>query len=161
MATTALIGVVVKPQDRGRLIEPNFELLGKDIHTELREPEFHVTEIEETTKIISIYHHYDGYPEELGETLLNEFNDYEKALNIMSFGDASSINDDSAKFYNSWRAGEPWEYTSHRQFESEQDFEEAIENYYYLFNDGKWFVKKYEGEDWVELVKVLDGEADI
>ena len=52
MATNAFIGIVVKPQDRGRLIEPNIELLGKPFETDIREPEFYVTEIEETTEVI-------------------------------------------------------------------------------------------------------------
>ena len=161
MATNAFIGIVVKPQDRGRLIEPNIELLGKPYDTDIREPEFYVTEIEETTEVIRIYHHYDGYPEMLGETLVKEFNDYEKVMNLVAFGDASSINGESARFYNSWR-GDSWEYTQPNQDSSVEEYMELELAYLYLFKDGKWYVKYSPSDsDWVELVKVLDNEAEV
>lgn len=162
MATRSFIGVVVNPQDKGKFIEPNIVLLGKGISSDFDEPEFHRTTIENTTEVIRIYHHWDGYPEGVGETLLSEFNTYEKALNLMSFGDASSINGVDATFYNSWRAGEDWDYTKPKQFESVQEFEsKSNEEYIYLFKDGKWFVKDYYADDpeWKELAKVLDHEA--
>jgi hypothetical protein len=34
--------------------------------------------------------------------------------------------------------------------------------YLYLFKDGKWYVKYSPSDsDWVELVKVLDNEAEV
>ena len=86
MATRSFIGVVVNPQDKGKFIEPNIVLLGKGISSDFDEPEFHRTTIENTTEVIRIYHHWDGYPEGVGDTLLSEFNTYEKALNLMSGG---------------------------------------------------------------------------
>ena len=77
----------------------------------------------------------------------------------MSFGDASSINGVDATFYNSWRAGEDWDYTKPKQFETVQEFEsKSNEEYIYLFKDGKWFVKDYYADDpeWKELAKVLE-----
>ena len=89
MATNAFIGIVVKPQDKRDLLSLTSNFSESRL-TDIREPEFYVTEIEETTEVIRIYHHYDGYPEMLGETLVKEFNDYEKVMNLVAFGDASS-----------------------------------------------------------------------
>ena len=67
MATRSFIGVVVNPQDNGKTISPSLELLGKDIESHLEEPEFHDTVIEDSTKVIRIYHHWDGYPDGVGK----------------------------------------------------------------------------------------------
>lgn len=161
MATRSFIGVVVNPLDKGKIIEPNLELLGKGITSNFDEPEFHATTIADDTEVIRIYHHWDGYPDGVGETLLNKFNTYEKALNLMSFGDASSINGVDATFYNSWRTGEDWDFVKPRQYKSEQEFDEkSTEEYTYLFKDGKWYVKDRYADDpeFVELAKVVDNE---
>ena len=133
MATRSFIGVVVNPQDNGKTISPSLELLGKDIESFLNEAEFHDTLIEDSTKVIRIYHHWDGYPDGVGKTLLEEFNSYEKAINLMSFGDASDICGTNAVFYNSWREGEDWKHTKPRQYTSEGEYEAlADEDYAYL-----------------------------
>lgn len=157
MATRAFIGVVVNPQDKGKTIEPNLELLGKAIHTQLiGSPEFHKTKINETTEVICIYHHNDGSPCSLGETLLDEFNSYDKALNLVSFGDASTINGYSATFYNSWREGESWENTKPTQCDSIDEYREMCdEPYTYIFKDEKWYVREWN-EDWKELEDIIN-----
>ena len=119
MATRSYIAVVIKTEDKGRVITPDLVLLGKGICSNLKEPVFHNTTLE--NGIISIYHHWDGYPDGVGQTLLDEFNDYEKALNLVSFGDASSINGVDATFYNSWRGGEDWDFTQPKQYQDEDD----------------------------------------
>lgn len=160
MATRSFIGVVVNPQDNGKTISPSLELLGKDIESFLKEAEFHDTVIEDSTKVIRIYHHWDGYPDGVGKTLLDEFNSYEKALNLMSFGDASTINGTTAVFYNSWREGEDWKYTKPRQYTTEKEYEAlADQEYAYLFKDGKWYVKNCwsdEDSDWKAVEEVIE-----
>ena len=160
MATRSFIGVVVNPQDNGKTISPSLELLGKDIESHLEKPEFHDTVIEDTTKVIRIYHHWDGYPDGVGLTLLEEFNSYEKAINLIAFGDASSITGTNAVFYNSWRDGEDWKITKPRQYASEQSYEESCdEDYAYLFKDGKWYVKNCwsdEDSDWKAVEEVIE-----
>ena len=156
MATRSFIGVVVNPQDKGKAIEPSLELLGKEIETTLENPELHTTTIDESTEVIRIYHHWDGYPSGVGKTLLEEFNSYEKAINLIAFGDASTINGTNAVFYNSWREGEDWKHTKPRQYTSEQAYEDSCdEDYAYLFKDGKWYVKncwaEKGGAEWQEL----------
>ena len=156
MATRSFIGVVIKPEDKGRVITPNLELLGKGICSDLKEPVFHSTTLEKG--IISIYHHWDGYAEGVGQTLLDEFNDYEKALNLVSFGDASSINGVDATFYNSWREGEDWDFTQPRQHDDEDQFmEKCKEVYLYLFKDGEWWMYAWYADypEWIPLASVL------
>lgn len=159
MATRSFIGVVVNPQDNGKTISPSLELLGKDIESFLKEAEFHDTVIENSTKVIRIYHHWDGYPDGVGQTLLDEFNSYEKAINLIAFGDASDINGTTAVFYNSWREGEDWKRTKPRQYASEQAYEESCdEDYAYLFKDDKWYVKNCwsdEDTDWKAVEEVI------
>ena len=160
MATRSFIGVVVNSQDNGKTISPSLELLGKDIESFLAEAEFHDTVIEDSTKVIRIYHHWDGYPDGVGQTLLEEFNSYEKAINLIAFGDASSIVGTDATFYNSWREGEDWKITKPRQYTSEQAYEESCnEDYAYLFKDGKWYVKNCwsdENTDWKAVEEVIE-----
>lgn len=160
MATRSFIGVVVNPQDNGKTIAPSLEVLGKDIESFLKEAEFHDTVIEDSTKVIRIYHHWDGYPDGVGKTLLEEFNSYEKAINLIAFGDASDINGTTAVFYNSWREGEDWKHTKPRQYTSEQAYEESCdEDYAYLFKDGKWYVKNCwsdEDTDWKAVEEVIE-----
>lgn len=49
----------------------------------------------------SIYCHYDGDPEGVGKSLHAHYNTYEKISNLISYGDASSIEDliEESTFY--------------------------------------------------------------
>ena len=158
MSTASFIGVVINPQDKGTTIEPNQKLFGKEIEIKHDNPVFHSTVIDESTDIIRIYHHFDGQPNRLGNTLLNEFDTYEKAINLMSFGDASSINGELAIFYNTWRNTDEWDYTKPKQFKNEELFESnSAESYIYLFKDGRWLVKQCYScnPEWKELSEVV------
>lgn len=158
MYSSAYIGVVVKPQDRETIIKPSLELFGKDIESEFKIPSFRNTIIAEDTEVIRIYHNLDGNINRLGEVLLKDFNSYEKAMNLMAFGDANTIIEEKATFYNSWRNGEEWKYTKPKQFKSEKLFEsKSLESYIYLFKDGQWYVKKYFSYDnsWRLLTDIL------
>ena len=49
--------------------------------------------------ILSVYHHWDGYPEWLGVTLKEHFNTYEKASELIDGGNMGSCYSDNE--YNS------------------------------------------------------------
>jgi len=49
--------------------------------------------------ILSVYHHWDGYPEWLGVTLVEHFNTYEKASELIDGGNMGSCYSDNE--YNS------------------------------------------------------------
>ena len=40
--------------------------------------------------VLSVYHHWDGYPEWLGKTLVEQYNSKEKASELIDGGDMSS-----------------------------------------------------------------------
>ena len=66
-----------------------------DVDSDKRIPEKEIDKVpslELGARYIGIYHHWDGYPEGVGDTLVNKFNTYEDALNLMLYGDESSIN---------------------------------------------------------------------
>ena len=141
MATRSFIGVVVNPQDKGKFIEPNIVLLGKGISSDFDEPEFHRTTIENTTEVIRIYHHWDGYPEGVGEDLLRDFNSYDKALKLILEGDHSTP-------YESYTSkGEDW--VSNRPDQRTEPI--CYEEYLYVFKDGEWKMPT-EDDDYEDLV---------
>ena len=45
--------------------------------------------------ILSVYHHWDGYPEWLGVTLVEHYNTYEKASELIDGGNMSSCYSDN------------------------------------------------------------------
>ena len=152
MATRSNIAVRVKSEDKGKTMHFNVGLLpnGKSYNSSYKH------KIEDVTldkDYIQIYHHWDGYPDGVGRTLVNEFNDYEKALNLMLGGDASSINDEVVIQYCSWR-NEPWEDVKPTLL----DEPKLNEEYLYKFEDGKWWFKAYYEDDlkeWTDLAEYL------
>lgn len=107
-----------------------------------------------------IYCHFDGYVEGVGATLYDYHNTEDEAKEIISFGSASSIEKntnppenvyhdfdnkaDGISVYYHRDRGEDWEDTKPRYFDSEKSYwndSDIFIEYYYLFKDGKWFVR--------------------
>lgn len=119
----------------------------------------------ENGEVEYIYSHWDGYIEGVGATLLNYHNTYEKVKLLVSFGDASSIYENTmpepgqehsyenpvegVSIYYHRDRDEDWETVGTRTAKTEKDFWNSrgmwIE-YLYLFKDGKWFVSGHDGE---------------
>ena len=156
MATRSNIRVILKEEDRNKDMKFNPEMVnikdnawrGYRLETGLWE------EVNAGGKdAFIIYHHWDGYPEGVGKTLLNEYNDYDKALNLVLGGDASTINGGYEGY--ALREGENWEDIKPRAVDESYAY---MEEYDYMFKDGKWFVKSAYGDklnDWTELETVL------
>lgn len=86
---------------------------------------------------LQIYNHHDSYPSHLGRILLNHYNDYEKALNLVLAGDTSGVDENSTDAYvkyDSWGDVKP-EIID----EPYQD-----EQYLYVYEDGQWFIQGKE-----------------
>ena len=93
--------------------------------------------------ILSVYHHWDGYPQWLGVTLKNKFNTREKVAELIDGGDISCCDSDTdwdrnevephVQYYN-----DRGEKTEPRLDLNEDDFFENNEEYSYIFDDGKW-----------------------
>ena len=93
--------------------------------------------------ILSVYHHWDGYPEWLGVTLNKKFNTKDQVAELLDGGDISCIDSDTdwdrkecephVLYYNA-----RGEHTEPRLDENEQDFFDNNEEYAYIFEDGVW-----------------------
>lgn len=142
MSTRAHIIVKVRPEDKGKTMQHKEELLPKGYKygTWDKKKEFPEVKIGKTTNYLCIYHHWDGYPSGLGDTLLNNFDTYEKALNIVLGGDMSNINNHVASYFN---RGEDWKSIKPVQLRSKApkvNKETWCEYAYLLDEDNKWYV---------------------
>ena len=97
----------------------------------------------ETGNVLSVYHHWDGYPEWLGVTLKEKFNTYDKIAELIDGGDISCCDSDSdwnlekvdlhVQYYN-----DRGEKTEPRLDLTVEDYLDNGEEYAYLFENGKW-----------------------
>ena len=98
--------------------------------------------------ILSVYHHWDGYPQWLGVTLKAKFNTFEKVAELIDGGDMSSCdsNDDWDRkelgetrplYYN--ERGEKTEPRLDLNFDDYVNNANACEEFVYVFTaDSKW-----------------------
>ncbi len=156
MATRSYIRVILKEEDRNRDMKFNPEMI--KIENTWGDEQLDIepwTDINPEGKdALMIYHHWDGYPDGVGETLLSEYNDYDKALNLVLGGDVSTINDKYAPY--ALREGEEWEDVAPKAVDED---ELTNEDYEYMFKDGKWYVRSDWDRDmneWTELSGVLE-----
>ena len=98
--------------------------------------------------ILSVYHHWDGYPQWLGVTLNEKFNTFEKVADLIDGGDMSSCdsNDDwdrkelgeTAPLYYNDR-GDNTEPRLDLNFDDYVNNANACEEYVYVFtSNNKW-----------------------
>ena len=93
--------------------------------------------------ILSVYHHYDGYPQWLGVTLRDKFNTKEKVAELIDGGDISCCDSDSdwnlekvdlhVQYYN-----DRGEKTEPRLDTTVEDYLANGEEYAYLFENNEW-----------------------
>ena len=102
--------------------------------------------------ILSVYHHWDGYPEWLGRILKTHYNSKEKVSELIDGGDMSScFGDDKQPEYYSARG----EDCPPRLDKSLSDFVNEGEEYGYVFKNGKWVC--YDTKTWSDtFTQVLD-----
>jgi len=98
--------------------------------------------------VLSVYCHWDGYPEWNGKKLKEHFNSYEQAAELIDGGDISSLWTDK-----DWEQKEMQSRTLYYAERGEEDTEPNLDNsfqafisgvndswadYAYLFTDGEW-----------------------
>ena len=97
----------------------------------------------ETGHVLSVYHHWDGYPEWLGVTLKEKFNTYDEIAELIDGGDISCCDSDSdwnlqkvdlhVQYYN-----DRGENTEPRLDTTVEDYLSKGEEYAYLFENNEW-----------------------
>lgn len=151
MATRSNICLVLNKEDIGKVMKFDETKLPKDVTCS---DEF-LNMVEEVTlekPILEIYHHWDGYPDGVGKTLLEQYNDYNTILNLLLGGDTSSILRNHVCQYCAWR-GDDWKGVKPRQL----DEPVLNEKYLYKYEDGVWYFRDdYENEDWTNLEEYLN-----
>jgi hypothetical protein len=117
--------------------------------------------------VTGIYCHWDGYPENNGKLLLKHYNNSGIVNELMDLGDLSSLNknlycDDNNHSFNNPVDGVCVAFGRDRgeknadskSFTNISEFEKyanrTTADYQYLFNNGKWQFRKYNGK-WREL----------
>ena len=117
--------------------------------------------------VTAIYCHWDGYPEHVGKMLLKHYNDFDIVCELMDLGDLSCLaenlycEDNNHSFENpasgvcvAYGRDRGEKGVESRVFMDIGGFEtfgtHTFVDYQYLFNDGKWQYRKYNGK-WSNL----------
>ena len=94
--------------------------------------------------VLSVYHHWDGYPEWLGRILKTHYNTYDKASELIDGGDMSSAWTDEV-FGSDQKTQYSANYYSYRGDDCPpalnsnlQEYLCTGEEYAYLFRNGEW-----------------------
>jgi hypothetical protein len=115
----------------------------------------HINIVLPDNSVKSIYVHSDGYPDGVGHCLINNFNSYEKAIELFNYGDASYLGDtiDECSFYHrDWKR----DLDKARLYKNEWLYMNAMKGeewhieFIYLFKEGQWFVSSSESIDVAE-----------
>ena len=112
--------------------------------------------------VLSVYHHWDGYPEWLGVTLNKKFNTRDKVAELLDGGDMSSCDSDTdwdlkdcqshVQYYN-----DRGEKTEPRLDLSFEDYVEKNEEYAYVYTlDHEWECFKLYGDKPVKVTIPVD-----
>jgi len=101
-----------------------------------------------------IYCHWDGYPDNNGRILLENYTASEQVSEMLALGDMSSleVNINETTFYARDREEDLEKPT---KFNSREDAKNDMEEFLYIFTkDGEWIVSDY-GEDFRLVSEVL------
>lgn len=108
--------------------------------------------------ILSVYHHFDGYPEWLGKTLKTHYNDRQKASELIDGGDMSSCWttdrwDDSADVsFGAQYYSQRGEDCPPRHDKDLNEYLSDGEEYAYLFTNGEWVC--YDIHETAKIVEI-------
>jgi hypothetical protein len=98
--------------------------------------------VRENGEVISIYCHFDGYPEGVGLKLIENYTDKDKVIDLMKLGSISSLCStlEETEKESYFTRGE--EKNIYFSFSKEDILEntkrDVFEEYLYLFENGKW-----------------------
>lgn len=157
MSTRCNIRVILKEEDRNKDLKFNPGLIKEFDENDWGADQIKVengmwdTVNPNGGKALYIYSHWDGYPEGgVGETLVDDYDTYEKALNLVLVGDISSMCGKLSPY--SLRSGENWDDIKP---ESINEDKPCKNDYDYMFKDDKWYFRSYGDTKWRDLKKYL------
>ena len=107
--------------------------------------------------ILSVYCHWDGYPEFNGVKLVENFNSYEKASDLIDGGDVSCLwtnagwNNETLPVTGPLYYSSRGDVTEPRLDETLDEYLSNGEEYAYLFANGEWVC--YDTCDWHDTYK--------
>jgi len=99
-----------------------------------------------TNEFASIYTHWDSYPSHNGKILLENYNTYEKVIELIELGSLSELHPtpDACVSHHRWR-GDDKNINLSSNLSDHTDFQ-----YSYLFRDGAWHFKTWDSP-WLPL----------
>ena len=107
--------------------------------------------------VLSVYSHWDGYPEFNGVKLVEHFNSYEKAAELIDGGDISCLwtnagwNNETLPTTGALYYSSRGDVTEPRLDETLDEYLGNGEEYAYLFANGEWVC--YDTCDWHDTFK--------
>ena len=138
--------------------------------------------------ITSIYCHHDGYPEVVGEILVNHYKTEEKIRKLLELGDMSYLGTEPVENLRGWETpkagtadwlkaymelrpenqcviyktrGEDCSAKTHKDIEEYQRHSrDCWGEYAYLFKDGEWFVLEYDDAELKSVERVLEKDEE-
>ena len=138
--------------------------------------------------ITSIYCHHDGYPEVVGEILVNHYNTEEKIRKLLELGDMSSLGTEPVENLRGWEMpkagtadwmkaymelhpenqcviyktrGEDCPAKTHKDIEEYQRHSrDCWGEYAYLFKNNEWFVLEYDDAELKSVERVLEKDGE-
>lgn len=109
----------------------------------------------------AIYHHWDGYPEGVGKVLLNHYQNKDKINKLLDLGDMSIIGEEPIGYWSdNYTDGSKCKTYRERgergvdakTYSSINDYlESCLEDYTYLFRNGKWVYREFENNTLKDL----------
>ena len=104
-----------------------------------------------TKKYLGIYCHHNGYPNGVGKELVDRYNNFNSALNLILGGDCSSIVSDLVRYAT--RESEEWKYIHPHSLDVIKKVS-GDSAYLYIFKDSKWYL--YLDKCFIHLSKDID-----
>lgn len=147
MATRSNVIIKVKPEDIGKTIKFDVNKLPVPLIKWGGKGRNKCKPVTLEKQYIGIYCHWDGYPDGVGEALLETFNDYDTILNLIAGGFCSSIDNGGITHYAN-RSGEKWKYIQPKQSDKIEVCG-GLTEYAYIFEDDAWKIGivKYKEND--------------
>mgnify|MGYP003139570617 FL=1 len=110
--------------------------------------------------ILSIYVHSDGYPDGVGQCLIDNYETYGSSLRLFEYGDASYLGstiEECSFYHRDWKRDLDRAHV-HKNFESFKKYYagDIFIEFVYLFKDGQWLVSENYKNPELKLVPVKE-----